>query len=384
MARQREDQEAQLQRWVENLLDERDGTALYEGLAEAERDAGRAASFRSLAEGERRHAGIWEKKLEAAGRLPPRGKPSLRVRAIIRLAKAFGTQRVLPLVIQAESGDMDKYARQPGVARSLVSEEREHREVLEKMAVAATAPSAERAEGAAVIAERETWRHGTAKYGSIRAAVFGVNDGLVSNTALILGVAAAGSGDANVIVAGIAGTLAGAFSMAVGEYVSVASQRDLMKRQIEIERRELVDAPEEEQRELELILQGKGIAPEQAKEVAAAIFKDPEKALDTMVREELGLDPKSLGSPIGAAVPSFFAFTLGALIPLSPFVFLGDMPAAIASASVSAFVLGSVGALIGFLSGTGTLRSGARMVGLAAVATGVTVSLGRAIGVTLD
>lgn len=375
MARRSEEEEAQIARWLANLLDERDGIALYEGLAGVERDEKRAKAFRALADGERKHAAIWEKRLRAAGRLPPPGTASMRIRAIVRMARMFGTQRVLPIVIQTESGDMDKYARQPGIARTLVAEEREHRDVLERMA----APAA--VAGAEVIARREPWH--TGQLGSIRAAVFGINDGLVSNVALILGVAAAGTADAGVVTAGVAGTLAGAFSMGVGEYISVASQRDLAARQIELERRELRDAPEEEQEELELILQGKGLGKAQAKEVATAIFKDPENALDTMVREELGLDPKNLGSPVGAAVPSFFAFMAGALIPLVPFLFLSGRSAALASATVAAGVLASVGGLIGFLSGTGALRSVVRMLGLAALATGVTVAIGRAIGVTL-
>lgn len=375
MTRQPEAQGVQIERWITNLLDERDGIALYEGLAGAEKDEKRAKAFRALADGERKHAAIWEKRLAAAGKLPPPGPPSMRIRAIIQIARWLGTQRVLPIVIQTESGDMDKYARQPGIAKTLVAEEREHREVLEKMSE--PAPVA----GAELIARRETWHK--AQLGSVRAAIFGINDGLVSNTALILGVASAGMADSGIVTAGVAGTLAGAFSMAVGEYTSVASQRDLLARQIEIERRELRDAPEEEQHELELILQNKGLGAKQAKEVATAIFKDPEKALDTMVREELGLDPKDLGSPIGAAVPSFFSFMIGALLPLSPFLFLAGLQAAIASAVIAATVLASVGALIGFLSGTGGIRSAARMVGLASLATGVTVAIGRAIGVTL-
>lgn len=366
---------SRVERWLENLADERDGIALYEGLAAAETDPDRARAFRALAEGERRHAAIWEKKLEAEGKLPAPAAPSARVRTLIRLARLFGTQSVLPIVIRTESSDMDKYARQPGVARSLVDEEREHRTVLEKMAGRAPA------EGAALIAEREGWH--SVRGGSVRAAVFGINDGLVSNVALILGVAAAGSGEPGVVLAGLAGALAGAFSMAAGEYTSVASQRDLLLRQVELERRELLDAPEEEQEELELILRNKGLSPEQAREVAAQIFKDPEKALDTMVREELGLDPSDLGSPVGAAVPSFFAFIVGALLPLVPWLVLRGDAAAAASAAIAGTVLAAVGALIGFLSGTGALRSALRMVGLAALATGVTVLLGRWIGGSL-
>lgn len=370
-----EKHEARIRRWLENLQDERDGIALYVGLAAAERDPARAKEFEALAAGERRHAGIWERKLRAAGRLPPEGPPSARVRAIVGLARMFGTTSVLPIVIRTESGDASKYARQPGVARALVQEEQDHRAVLEKMAGLPVT------EGGAEITERERWH--LVRGGSIRAAVFGINDGLVSNVALILGVAAAGSGDAGVALAGLAGAAAGAFSMASGEYVSVASQRDLLKRQIALERRELFDAPEEEQEELELILKRKGLDDAQAREVAAQLFKDPEKALDTMVREELGLDPKDLGSPLGAAVPSFFAFAFGALVPLIPYTFLDGLAAAATAAAIAGVILAAVGALIGFLSGTGAVRSGARMVGLAGLAAAVTIALGRLIGGTL-
>jgi vacuolar iron transporter family protein len=217
------------------------------------------------------------------------------VRTLIRLARLFGTGSVLPIVIRTESADMSKYARQPGIARSLVSEEREHRAALEQMA------GRQPAEGAALIAQRERWHGG--RFGSVRAAIFGINDGLVSNVALILGVAAAGSAEAGVILAGLAGALAGAFSMGAGEYTSVVSQRALLARQIELERREFADAPQEEQEELALILRHKGLPEGQAKEVAARIFQEPEQAFDMLVREELGIDPTDLGSPLGAAVP---------------------------------------------------------------------------------
>ena len=370
-----ERQEARIRRWLENLQDERDGIALYVGLAEAERDPTRAREFKALAEAERRHAGIWERRLQAAGRLPEAVGASARVRFIVRLAKLFGTSSVLPIVIRTESGDASKYAKQPGVAQSLVQEEQDHRAVLEKMA--GLPPT----EGAAEITERERWH--LVRGGSVRAAVFGINDGLVSNVALILGVAAAGTSNQGVVLVGLAGAAAGAFSMATGEWVSVASQRDLLVRQIELERRELADAPEEEEGELVLILRKKGFSEQQAKEYAQQLFKDPEKALDTMVREELGLDPKDLGSPLGAAVPSFFAFAFGALVPLLPFVVLEGTHAAIGSAVIAGVILASVGGLIGFLSGTGAIRSGFRMLALASIAAAVTIGIGALIGVSL-
>ena len=156
----------------------------------------------------------------------------------------------------------------------------------------------------------------------MRAAIFGVNDGLLSNLSLVLGVAGAGADSHALMVTGFAGLLAGAFSMAVGEFTSVASQRDILARQVELERRELAEAPEEETAELALIFQQKGLSAEHAARTAAELLKNPEHALDTLVREELGLDPDDLGSPWGAAGSSFATFAVGAFIPVVPFFFL--------------------------------------------------------------
>jgi VIT1/CCC1 family predicted Fe2+/Mn2+ transporter len=362
--------------WLENLRDERDGVALYRGLARVEKDTARAAEFSALAEAEERHVSIWKRKLEKGGVAIPPERPSSRVRLLLWMAGRFGTQAVLPLVVLAESSDVAKYVRQGREGAALAAEEQEHGATLRRLSGAD--PFSPRA----LIGERERW-HRLGRGGAVRAGVFGANDGLVSNLSLVLGVAAAGAPPHTLLTTGLAGLFAGALSMAVGEFVSMSSQRDLMKRQIALEARELDEAPEEEKEELTVLLRQKGLSEAQAAETAEQIMRDPESALDTLVREELGLDPGDLGSPTRAALSSFATFAVGAALPLLPLPFLTGPAAALAAAALGGVALGAVGALIGFLSGTSPLRSGLRMVALAAVAAGVTVGIGRLVGVTL-
>jgi VIT1/CCC1 family predicted Fe2+/Mn2+ transporter len=359
-------------RWTENLQDERDGVALYEGLAKLEKIEWRARAFRELAAAERRHAAVWEAKLAAAG-ANTETEPSTRVKWLLSLARAFGTNAVLSLVLEAEAKDIAKYDRQPD-ALGLAAEEREHAVVLEGL-------QAEPAPARRDLLERERWHRSRA--GSIRAAVFGINDGLVSNVSLVLGVAAADVAGGTVILTGVAGLLAGAFSMAVGEYVSVSSQRDILRRQIALEKAEIRDAPEEEKAELAALLTKKGVSPDRAKRAAEEIFQNPEQALDMLVREELGLDPDDLGSPTKAAVASFVMFTIGAVLPLLPFFFAEGLVAAVVSAALCAVVLAAVSAFLAVLSGTSVVRGVVRMVGLASIAAAVTVLVGRLVGVSL-
>jgi VIT1/CCC1 family predicted Fe2+/Mn2+ transporter len=360
--------------WRANLRDERDGVALYEGLAALENDPRRAETLRGLAEAERRHVAVWADKLDDAGDRSYR--PSARVRALLFLARRLGTRAVLPLVMQAEARTADKYQRQGADAVGLIEEERSHRVTLGALGKGAGAGSR------LDIAGREGWHRG-GRAGNLRAAVFGMNDGLISNLSLVLGVAAAGTGHDTVLLTGAAGLLAGAFSMAVGEYVSVSTQRDVLLRQIELERRELSEAPEEEAQELARLLEQKGLPRSEAETASRAIMKNPEAALDTLVREELGLDPDDLGSPVGAAASSFATFATGALIPLLPFLVGATDSAAIVSGGLGIGVLGAVGALLGFLAGASPVRSGVRMLGLGVLAAGATILLGRLIGASL-
>jgi VIT1/CCC1 family predicted Fe2+/Mn2+ transporter len=211
-----------------------------------------------------------------------------------------------------------------------------------------------------------------------------MNDGIVSNLSLVLGVAGAGADRHFLVLTGFSGLLAGACSMAVGEYTSVASQRDLLLRQIELERREVEQGPEEEAAELALILMRKGVSANRAEKAAAEILKNPDQALDMLVREELGLNPDDLGSPVSAASSSFVMFAIGALIPLLPFVLFRDRAHPLASVLLSCATLAAVGAGVGVLSGTSVWKTAARMVALAALAATVTFALGKAFGVAVS
>lgn len=224
--------------------------------------------------------------------------------------------------------------------------------------------------------------HGsTGRSGSLRAAVFGVNDGLVSNFSLVLGMAGAELGSHVVILAGVAGLVSGAFSMAAGEYVSMRVQREVFEGAINMERREIADEPEAEQKEVEVILRAQGVPPEDAARIAPRVMEDPELALDLMARQELGLDPDQLGSPVGAATGSFGAFAVGALVPLLPFVLLAFGLALWVSVGLSGLCLFAVGALAARLSDRPALFGGLRMLLIGAAAATVTYGIGRLFGV---
>lgn len=222
--------------------------------------------------------------------------------------------------------------------------------------------------------------HHRSRGGTLRAAVFGVNDGLVSNTSLILGVAGASASPDTLLLSGLTGLLAGAFSMATGEWVSMASQRELYEKQIAEERDELQRYPEAEAEELALIYTARGLPAEDAHRVASLLVHDPDRALDTLAREELGLDPTDLGSPWGAAFSSFLAFAAGAAIPLMPLVLgAGDAAVPIA-AGLAAGALFTVGAVLSLFSGRSAWLGGARMLAIGAAAGAATWGVGRLLG----
>ena len=261
-----------------------------------------------------------------------------------------------------------------------------HREPLSPRPAAGRAYVDHHAEVARARRELEIIRkhHGsTGRSGSLRAAVFGVNDGLVSNFSLVLGMAGADLGPGVVILAGVAGLVAGAFSMAAGEYVSMKVQREVFESAIEMERTEIAQDPEHEQREVEVILRAQGVPAEDAVRIAERVMEDPELALDLMARQELGLDPDELGSPIGAASSSFGAFAVGALIPLVPFLLLSGGLAVIISVIVSGLCLIVVGGFAARLSERPALFGGARMLLIGALAAAVTYGIGRAFGVSM-
>ncbi len=217
--------------------------------------------------------------------------------------------------------------------------------------------------------------------GTARAAVFGVSDGLVSNVSLILGIAGAGTAAGVVRLAGLAGLVAGAVSMAAGEYVSMRAQTELFERELDMERVELRRNPHVETVELSQIYASRGIHPDRAREMAEDIMADPDRALETHAREELGINPNALGSPVGAAVSSFVAFAVGALVPLLPWFFAHGKVAVIASIVLGALGAVAVGVSLARFTGRPPLRSAARQLGIAVLAAGLTFLIGRAVGV---
>jgi VIT1/CCC1 family predicted Fe2+/Mn2+ transporter len=226
-------------------------------------------------------------------------------------------------------------------------------------------------------------RHHHGQSGSLRAGVFGVNDGLVSNTCLILGVAGALQDPKVVALTGVAGLLAGAFSMAAGEFISMKSQRELYEYQIEQEKAELERYPEEEAEELALIYNARGVPMEDARKMTLRMIQNPKQALNTLAREELGLNPDELGSPWGAALSSFVAFCFGAALPLAPFLIgFGDRTLAI-TGIVSCVALFVIGAALSLFSGRSAFVGGLRMMAIGAGAGLLTFAIGSVLGVSI-
>ncbi len=369
----------QVRRWRVNLDGEVDGIEIYRLLGEAERDPKRKAVFEELARVEEGHARVFREKLLEAGVAPRERGPGLRVRLIGLVARWFGVNSVLPIVRSMEAGAYGAYMAQDEAAQALAPDEREHRKTMSRLERGEVEPSQ-------AITSRESWHRGGGG-GTLRASVFGVSDGLVSNASLVMGFSGAQTHGDVVLLAGVAGLLAGAFSMAAGEYVSMRAQRELFERQIELEREELEANPEEEAKELALIYRAKGLSSEQAETTAAQLMADPDIALTTLVREELGLDPESLGSPWGAAIGSFLAFAAGAVVPVVPFLFAPgaeDVSTAYVavSAGLSGLALFGVGASLSLFTGRSALMSGSRQVGLGAAAAALTYAIGSLIGVS--
>ncbi len=313
------------------------------------------------------------------GDQPPSGGPGPRARFLGWLARRFGASTVLPLVLAAEDSDIHAYADQPDArAAGLPADERSHGRVFRTIVATSrqglTGDTVARLEG----------RHRATGGNALRAAVLGVNDGLVSNLSLIMGVAGASLQHTTILLTGLAGLLAGAISMALGEWLSVQSSREMYARQIAIERDELEAAPAEELEELALIYQAKGIARERARELASSIIADPRIALDTLAREELGIDPAGLGGSAWiAAGTSFGLFAAGALVPLLPYMVTGGSLAVALSAALAALALFGSGALGSFFTGQPVLRSGLRQAAFGMAAAGVTFALGKLVGTGL-
>jgi VIT1/CCC1 family predicted Fe2+/Mn2+ transporter len=355
-----------------------DSAALYRAMAANESNDGVARVYRELAAIEDRHAAFWVDQLAKQGVTAGRARPSWRARALAWAARRFGAATVLPTVATLEVADRNDYLQHPETAGTrMTAQERTHARVLSSLLNDPKgAPGGELA--------RIEGRHRNASGNSLRAAVLGANDGLCSNLSLVMGIAGATIDAHAILLTGLAGLLAGACSMALGEWISVTSSRELAEREMSIERDELAAAPEEEREELQLIYEAKGLPADEAKQLSERLVAEPKHALDVLTREELGLDPDELtGSPRTAAIASFLLFALGACFPVLPFVFLVGDAAIATSVAVSSVALFGIGAAITIFTGRPAWRSGGRQLVLGLVAAALTFSLGRLLGVAL-
>lgn len=362
-------------RWRANLRAEVDGELVYRAMAANAGDEKLAGLYGRMAAAEGRHADLWRERLSGAGSHSSLA-PSWRARTLAFIARRFGAGLVAPIIASQERESRTMYDDQPEAAGTTLREdERSHARILHGITGGASGAMLARFEG----------RHRALDGNALRAAVLGANDGLVSNFSLVMGVAGASSSGDVVVIAGVAGLLAGSLSMALGEWLSVQSSRELYANQIAIEREELAAFPEEEEEELRLIYEGKGLDPEDARRLAHRILSgDPEVALDTMAREELGIDPKELGgSSWTAAITSFVLFALGAIVPLAPFLVGAGTGAIIVSAVLSGAALFLLGAAITIMTGRHPLVAGLRQLGFGLAAAAITYAIGTLLGTTV-
>jgi vacuolar iron transporter family protein len=365
-------------RYRQNYLAEQNAITLYEKMSKSEPNPDLSKVYSRLAETERRHAEQWAERLRSNGQSVPVPAANWRTRTLAWLAGRFGAGFVLPTITTIERDAGKEYDNQPEALEvGMQNDERSHARVFNY--ISRTTPGME---GSAVA--RFEGRHRSTGGNALRAGVLGANDGLVSNLSLVMGVAGAAVSGSALLVTGLAGLLAGALSMALGEWLSVQSSRELYQHQITIEKQELSSQPEEEVEELALIYQAKGIAPDQARALAERLITDPASALDTLAREELSIDPNELGgSSWEAAITSFFLFAAGAIVPVIPFFFLSGFAGVALSLGLSTIGLFVIGAGITLVTGRSALTSGLRMVVFGMLAAGITFGIGRLVGASL-
>jgi len=366
-------------RYRANLQDEIDSAALYRAMAEEERSPEIAELYLRLAQVEESHAAFWRRRIGKLVGVEPAPRPSWRARVMIWATQRLGVNAVLPTVMNQEATNRTMYdSQREAQGTALPAQERSHARLLAHLA-----SRSRHGWNGARYAQLEG-RHGAGGGNTLRAVVLGVNDGLVSTLSLVMGVAGAAFSSSTVLMTAAAGALAGACSMAMGEWISVQSSRELYQRQIEAERDELEHVPAEEKEELVLIYQAKGFSPEEARTIASRVISDKDSALDTLVREELGINPDDLGgSAWAAAGSSFLVFLLGALVPAAPLLLLEGEQAIVASAAASGVGLFAIGAAITVFTGGGAFRSGLRQLAIGAAAAAVTYGAGMLFGVAI-
>lgn len=341
---------------AESWFHERQSAWLYRRLAAAEPDAKKRELFESLAVAAERQALRWEQEASMTPARIAAFQPSLRAKIVAQLLRLLGPRPLRAVLTAMKLRGLSVYGSALAVPGHPMPTSLE-----------------------------EVGQRHRGSGGNLRAAVFGVSDGLLSNASLILGVGGAGVSPEAILMSGVAGMFAGALSMAAGEYVSVRSQREMYEYQIALEKEELDEYPEEEAEELALIYHARGMPLDKAREVSTAMMSNPEHALDVLAREELGLNPANLGSPWGAAASSFFAFATGAVVPLVP-VILGVLPARILpySEGLALVSLFAVGMTLSLFTGRSALRGGLRMVVIGAAAGAISYAIGHVLGAAVS
>ncbi|WP_329742812.1 VIT1/CCC1 transporter family protein [Dyella sp. A6] len=343
-----------IRRYRDNLRIERDNASLYDMLATLTDDARLSMAYRRIADGERTNAHFWESRLHEAGATVPSPRVGLRVRVLGVFARAFGTGFVMPTVVRREHADhaatpVDREAHRDHFAGPDVAE--------------------------------STHRHRVQSGNTLRAAVLGANDGLVSNASLVMGMAGAATSDRAILLAGLAGMVAGACSMALGEWLSVNSSREFYQARITERAERLAVSPEDGAHHIATIYRDKGMAPEAAEHLAGHLAESPRTALDTLVREDLGIDPAELGgSAWGAAVSSFCLFASGALFPAAPYLFLKGHAALLGCMVTTACGLALIGAGTSLFTGRRMSFSIARQFAITLVAVAITYGIGHVLG----
>jgi VIT1/CCC1 family predicted Fe2+/Mn2+ transporter len=328
----------------QNWREEKRSAYLYAVMAQYEKNIRHKKLFSDLHNAAEKQAQLWEKKIHAAGLPTPVFTPYMRTRLVALLVKYLGAETIHSILAAMKIRGMSVFTQLHN----------EHRHTSFNAA------------------------------SNLRAAVFGINDGLISNMSLILGVAGAHSDPRFIVVAGVAGLLAGACSMGAGEYISVRSQREVFEYQIAIEEQELKEYPEEEMEELSLIYQARGIPIEEADHLANIMIKNPKTGLNTLAREELGINPDDLVSPIGAMVSSFTSFAIGALIPLVPFFFIiAPFTQLTTCIFLTAIALFTIGAALSLYTNRNPILQGLRMLLVGAIAGSLTFIIGHLLGVSL-
>ena len=347
-------------RYRRHLADERDAAAVYRAMAE--RTEGEAQRILlGLADAEERHASHWADRLEELGESRPTvtaSEPGWRARLLSMIARRLGVRAVIPLLERHEAAEIHRYDDEPAAPDQMVVDERVHARVVSSLF--------------------PTWRTRTS--GSLRAATFGANDGLVSNLALVMGVAGGRAADETILLAGLVGLLGGGLSMGIGEWISVTSQRELWEGAVELDAEHLQVLPEHGANELALLFRAQGLAAPKAEEVAAEVLQDPDTAARLLASEKLGFDPDALGSPWQAAISNFAAFVVGAAVPVLPFVLGSGTAAFLWAVVLAALALFVVGALISVVTYRPMVLVGLRQLGIGAAAATLTYLLGTVIG----